>query len=340
MIRLREIPLAGVSLALCMVATGCSSEQRAIDAAKKDVLATKQSEEVVYVDRSGNTTLTMVSAAPGASAPVTSQTVVPAGTAATAGLPDWSNGLRPAPQHAARFRAPGMMVADTALPAPGTVTNTAAYGTPANAAMTGTAPVASTPYAPAFVASDVTLPAGTGLAIRINQRIDVKHAQPGQRFTGELAESVTRDGNVLLPRGTDVRGVVDAAHRRGHFKGRSILSLRLTSLTYGGRTYPLETANFVASKKGKGKRTAGFIGGTAGVGMLVGGVASGGVGLLAGGLAGGGLGTLLAGATGNRDIVIPAESTVRFRLADDLTVQHNAGAVASNSNPAVQQDGY
>ena len=55
--------------------------------------------------------------------------------------------------------------------------------------------------------------------------------------------------------------------------------------------------------------------------MLIGGVATGGVGLLVGGLVGAGGGTLLGGLTGNRDIDIPAESIVRFRLADNLVVQ-------------------
>ncbi len=64
-----------------------------------------------------------------------------------------------------------------------------------------------------------------------------------------------------------------------------------------------------------------MIGGGAGLGMLVGGVATGGVGLLVGGLVGGGGGTLLSGLTGNRDIEIPAESIVRFKLADNLVVQ-------------------
>jgi hypothetical protein len=40
-----------------------------------------------------------------------------------------------------------------------------------------------------------------------------------------------------------------------------------------------------------------------------------------GGLAGGGAGTAAAGLTGNRDIDIPAESIVHFKLADDLIVQ-------------------
>jgi hypothetical protein len=55
--------------------------------------------------------------------------------------------------------------------------------------------------------------------------------------------------------------------------------------------------------------------------MIIGGVATGGVGLAIGAAAGAGTGTLLAGTTGNRDIDIPAESVMHFRLADNLVVQ-------------------
>jgi aconitase B len=55
--------------------------------------------------------------------------------------------------------------------------------------------------------------------------------------------------------------------------------------------------------------------------MLIGGVATGGTGLLIGGLAGAGAGTAVAGLTGNADIDIPSESIVRFKLADDLSIQ-------------------
>jgi hypothetical protein len=129
------------------------------------------------------------------------------------------------------------------------------------------------------------------------------------------------DNLVLVPKGALVGGVVDVSHRRGHFKGSSLLELRLTSLTLNGIRYPLATRDLARSKKGKGRRSAALIGGGAGLGMLVGGLASGGTGLLVGGLAGGGAGTAAAGLTGNRDIDIPAESIVRFRLANDLIVQ-------------------
>jgi hypothetical protein len=168
----------------------------------------------------------------------------------------------------------------------------------------------------------VTIPAGTSLAIRIDQHISVKSSRAGDKFTGEIVDPVLAgDSQVLVRKGALVDGVVDVSHRRGHFKGSSLLELRLTSLTMDGTQYPLETRDSARGKKGKGRRSAALIGGGAGLGMLVGGLASGGTGLVVGGLVGGGAGTAAAGLTGNRDVDIPSESIVHFKLADDLVVQ-------------------
>jgi hypothetical protein len=176
------------------------------------------------------------------------------------------------------------------------------------------------PPAPAPV--NVTIPAGTALTIRIDQRISAKSSHAGEKFTGEVVDPILgSDGGVLFAKGSPVGGVVAAAHRRGHFKGASLLELRLTSLTLNGTQYPLTTKDLAERKKGKGKRSAAMIGGGAGLGMLVGGIATGGVGLVVGGLVGGGAGTAVAGTTGNRDLNIPAESIVHFTLAEDLVVQ-------------------
>jgi hypothetical protein len=48
------------------------------------------------------------------------------------------------------------------------------------------------------------------------------------------------------------------------------------SLTLNGTQYPLATRDLASSKKGKGRRSTGLIAGGAGLGMLVGGVATGG----------------------------------------------------------------
>ena len=184
----------------------------------------------------------------------------------------------------------------------------------------------------------VSIPAGTRLTVRIDQRISVKHSHPGEMFTGETVVPVRGDDDtVLVPKGAPVTGVVDVAHRRGHIKGRSVLELRLTSLTMNGTKYRLNTQDFAETKKGKGKRSAAMIGGGSGLGMLVGGLATGGVGLAVGGLVGGGAGTATAALTGNRDIVIPAESVVHFTLVSQLVVlPMNNASGASNS---AQQNG-
>jgi hypothetical protein len=194
-----------------------------------------------------------------------------------------------------------------------------ATGAPVPAASEPTVSAVPPPPVPA----NATIILGTTLAIRIDQHIGVKTSRAGDTFTGELVDPILNpgDNSVIIPKGATVGGVVDVSHRRGHFKGRSLLELRLTSLTMNGKQYELTTRDLDRSKRGKGRRSTAMIGGGAGLGMLVGGVATGGVGLVVGGLVGGGAGTAAAGLTGNGDIEIPAESIVRFKLADDLVVQ-------------------
>jgi hypothetical protein len=291
-----RVSIAAGLLVLSMLAlTGCQSKQdKAVDAAKQQAIATGQPQQVVSVDKSGNTITSIVRPpAPGQKEASVVTTTTPAG-ANPATLPG-----------ATDFSTP---------PAPATAANGSAAGAPVQAQ-----PVAG--GAAVIRPLDVRIAAGTTLAIRVNQHISVKTAMAGDPFDGTLAEGITGDdGRVIVPRGTPVAGVVSAAHKRGHFKGASILSLRLTSMTFDGKRYPLSTGHLTRTKKGKGKRSAAWIGGGAGVGMLIGGIATGGVGLLVGGLAGGGAGTLIAGTTGNRDIDIPSESIVRFRLTEGLSV--------------------
>ncbi|HEV2711240.1 MAG TPA: hypothetical protein VGU67_13580 [Edaphobacter sp.] len=294
-----------IALALALLAGCKSKEDAAIDAAKKQAAATGQAQQVVSVDKSGNTTtVTVQPPAPGQTAEAITTTITPA-----AGTP--ANTSTVASEPAAAPGQPGV-----------------APGQPAIAGQNGAAaqPVAAVPGGPPVVqparAAEVSVAAGTNLTVRINQRISVKTNRAGDRFDGEIAEPVLGDNNqVVLPKGTPVNGIIAASHKRGHFKGASILELRLTSLTLNGNQYRLDTLDLTRTKKGKGKRSAGFIGGGSGLGMLIGGVATGGTGLLIGGLAGAGAGTAVAGLTGNRDIEIPAESIVRFKLANDLVVQ-------------------
>lgn len=284
----------GMMVLAVAMTTGCKSKQdEAIDKAKQQAAATGQAQQVVSTDKNGNVTTTTVQPpAPGQTAQAVTTTVTPAAAVAA--------------------NTPSTAPVTTGAPVtPGQVD---ASGQPMTAPAPGAAPVVRP--------ADVNVAAGTNLTIRINQRISVKTSRAGDRFDGEVVDPVVGDNDrVVIPKGAPVSGVVVASHRRGHFKGSSILELRLTYLTLNGTRYRLDTGDLTQTKKGKGKRSAAMIGGGAGVGMLVGGVATGGVGLLVGGLVGAGGGTLLGGLTGNRDIEIPAESIVRFKLADNLVVQ-------------------
>ncbi len=296
------VPLALVVVLLA----GCQSRQdAAIDAAKKQAAATGQAQQVVSVDKDGTTTtVTVQPPAPGQTSQTVTTTVTPG-----AGVPANTSVAAP-------------------VPAASSAQTSVAPGQPAIAGQNGAAaqPVAAVPGGAPVIQparpAEVNVPAGTNLTVRINQRISVKTNRAGDRFDGEIAEPVVGDNNrVVLPKGTPVNGIIEASHKRGHFKGASILELRLTSLSLNGDQYRLDTRDLTRTKKGKGKRSAAFIGGGSGLGMLIGGVATGGTGLLIGGLAGAGAGTAAAGLTGNRDIEIPAESIVHFKLANDLLVR-------------------
>jgi hypothetical protein len=74
--------------------------------------------------------------------------------------------------------------------------------------------------------------------------------------------------------------------------------------------------------KGKGKRTGVLVGGGAGLGALIGGLAGGGKGAAIGAVSGAGAGTAGTAFTGNKEIVLPAESAVSFTLREPSRVKH------------------
>jgi hypothetical protein len=170
-------------------------------------------------------------------------------------------------------------------------------------------------------ARPLVVPAGTVLTVRLGQAVGSKISSAGETFTATVASPIAVDGRTAIPAGATASGTVVDAKPLGRFKGGASLRLRLTSITVNGGDQAISTSSVVRTEKGKGKRTAIMAGGGAGLGALIGGLAGGGKGAAIGALAGGGAGTGGAAFTGNKDIVLPAESALSFKLEQPLEVK-------------------
>jgi hypothetical protein len=191
---------------------------------------------------------------------------------------------------------------------------------PAPAAMQGPPPAtteAAVPPPPP-PPQKLTARVGTPVTVTITERLSASHNSVGDRFTGVLAAPLRSSGGggTIFPRGARVLGTVVASKGQGKFKGSGALGIQVNSIA----GTPVSVSSYEKEQAGKGKRTAGFIGGGAGGGALIGGLAGGGKGALIGGLLGGGAGTAGAAFTGNKDVVIPSESTLTFHLTAPVTI--------------------
>jgi hypothetical protein len=167
----------------------------------------------------------------------------------------------------------------------------------------------------------IVVPAGTTITVRLSQAVGSKISQAGQTFSGTVANSIRVGGKAAIPAGTAVSGTVVDAKPLGRFAGGASLTLQLNSITLNGSDREIQTASVSQAAKGKGKRTAVLAGGGAALGALIGGLAGGGKGAAIGAVAGGGAGTGGAAFTGNKDIVLPAESALTFTLAQALEIR-------------------
>jgi hypothetical protein len=193
------------------------------------------------------------------------------------------------------------------------------------------------PPPPAPVVHNITLPAGTSIPVRITQSLDSATTQTGDKFTGAVASDIIVDGLVVLPQGTPVTGHVDAAQDATHFKGSSLLTISLNSISRRGERIDVATEPYTRQGEGRGKNTAEKVGGGAAVGAILGGIFGGGKGAAIGAAAGGGVGAGAQGVTRGQQVQIPSETVVRFKLSDSIMVRVTTGGNTSgNSGPTLE----
>ena len=166
----------------------------------------------------------------------------------------------------------------------------------------------------------VLVPSGTAFRVRTIDPIDVDVTQAGATFRGALDDPIMQSGEVIVPRGTEVVLVAAKVSQGGTMKGSDAVELKVNSILLRGRSYSIVTGIVETKSGGEGKKTARKIGGGAGLGAIIGGIAGGGTGAAIGALAGGVTGTAVA-ASGQPHLKIPSETRLEFVLRSDWKIK-------------------
>ncbi len=173
---------------------------------------------------------------------------------------------------------------------------------------------------PALALAGGTVPQGAKITVVTDQSVSSKTAKIGETVSGSVAQDVTSEGKVVIPKGTPVKLTVSSVQASGRLSTPAKLYLRLRIVTVGGKSYTIATSSAGRTLGGKGKRDAGFIGGGAAGGAVIGALAGGGKGAAIGAAAGAGAGTAGAAATGKKDIEFPAETKLAFTTRAAVTI--------------------
>jgi hypothetical protein len=178
-------------------------------------------------------------------------------------------------------------------------------------------PAASKPAASA----SVTVPAGTILEVRLVDALDSGTAESGAGFEGTLASPIVVNGMEVAAVGSSVTGQVTNAVSSGRLSKPAELSLTLTSLTpRGGREVAITTSSWSMKGESHKKRNAEMIGGGAAAGAVIGALTGGKKGAAIGAGVGAGGGTGVAAATGKKEIHLPAETKLSFKLSEAVNL--------------------
>jgi hypothetical protein len=167
-------------------------------------------------------------------------------------------------------------------------------------------------------------PAGTELVVRTVETIDSRNSGADQRFSAIVERDVTdASGRVIIPERSSAQLVIRQLSSGGA-TGSPEMVLDIQSITVDGRRYVVSTKDLTLESDtgiGKNKRTAETIGGGAALGTIIGAIAGGAKGAAIGVLVGAAGGAGAQVLTRGRDVRVPAETVLEFRLDRTVTLQ-------------------
>jgi len=176
------------------------------------------------------------------------------------------------------------------------------------------------PAGPA-AASAIDVPAGTTIRVRLQQTLDTQRNRARDQFIASLDEPLVVGDRVVVPKGTNFHGHIIQSKPSGQFKGRAVMALNLDSFELNGQEYEIRSTDVARASAGHKKHHLLWIGGGSGGGAAIGAIAGGGTGALIGAGAGAVAGTVGSAITGKRNVRLPAETTLTFKLQGPVSVR-------------------
>ena len=198
---------------------------------------------------------------------------------------------------------------------------------PAAAPPPGAPPVAvAPPPAVAYSGATVDVPANSRLVMRLDDNVDSAKGA-GVRFSASLEAALPdASGNVLVPAGTKVLGIIAESKSAGRLVGKSEMEIAFTDLQINGLLFPIQSQGVKAVGEGSGRDTARKVGAAA----LIGGAFGGGSGAAKGAAIGGAAALLTRG----QQIRIPRGTLLELSLVAPARVPAPAAAPAPAPAPA------
>ncbi|HEU4698488.1 MAG TPA: hypothetical protein VFS40_04870 [Gemmatimonadales bacterium] len=200
-----------------------------------------------------------------------------------------------------------------------TATRTPARTTPRTPARTSTTPSTSSSGG-AATATGASLAAGTQFTATTDAEIRSNKNKVGDVITATVANDVKdRNGRTVIPAGSKVNLKVTAIHESENKSDTTgTLTIDVASISLNGRDVPVAAHPSVKSAlagRSTGVGDVAKVGAGAGVGAVVGRVLGGSTkGAVIGGIIGGAVGAQRAVETKDRDVVVPAGSSVTIVL--------------------------
>lgn len=162
--------------------------------------------------------------------------------------------------------------------------------------------------------SSIEIPAGATIVVSMIDDVDSERDTVGQTFRASVDEAVSVDGQVVVPRGSDVTLKLIEDRQSGRLSGRTELTLDLVTLAVGGRTVDVLSEGVKTAGESRTSQTGKVVGGTAALGAIIGAIAGGGKGAAIGAVTGAGAGAAVQVMTKGPRVRIPSETRLTFTL--------------------------